>query len=222
MARRKKSQQLALFDMKGLGLDTQHFERWLRNQGYSNVAGIDEAGRGPLAGPVVAAAVILPLNSRIQGVTDSKRLTDNKRRQLFEKIHQRARSIGVGIADPEEIDRLNILQATMQAMRRAVDALEPIPDFLLVDGNTPIPTALPQRTLVKGEMRSISIAAASIIAKVTRDNMMLKLDEEFPQYGFAQHKGYGTAAHLRALREHGVCAVHRRSYRQVFDLDERR
>ncbi|MDP8255196.1 MAG: ribonuclease HII [Candidatus Alcyoniella australis] len=221
MARRRKPKQLDLFDMRKMGLEHDHFERWLRNQGFAHVAGIDEAGRGPLAGPVLAAAVILPAGSRIKGLTDSKRLSDAKRRELYVKIRDKAIAIGVGRAEPAEIDRMNILQATMQSMRRAVDALQQQPDYLLVDGITPIPTVLPQRTLVKGELRSISVAAASIIAKVERDDIMLEMDKLYPDYGFARHKGYGTEAHLLALRQHGVCPIHRKTYRQISDLRQR-
>jgi len=189
------------------------------------VAGVDEAGRGPLAGPVHAAAVILSPARRIEGLDDSKRLSPARREVLAEEIRARAGAWGVGVASVEEIDRLNILEATKLAMLRAVAAL---PDSravrgapaapcqgLLIDGNQPLPLALPQLTVVKGDRRCPSIAAASILAKTTRDAFMLELEARFPGYGFARHKGYGTAQHLEALRCLGATPIHRRSFAPV-------
>ena len=180
------------------------------------IAGIDEAGRGPLAGPVVAAAVILPGAFSIEGLDDSKKLTGLKRELLFEKLtSDPAVSHGLGTATVSEIDARNILRASHEAMRRAVAALPAQPDHALIDGLPVHPFPIPQTALVKGDGISLSIAAASILAKVTRDRMMLELDLEYPQYGFAKHKGYGTAFHLEQLREHGPCPAHRRSFAPV-------
>lgn len=199
----------------------------LLSQGYSFVAGLDEAGRGPLAGPVVAAAVILPLSdfdeclTRFAGVRDSKQVTEQKREHLYEVIMRHALAIGIGIGSVEMIDEINILQATKYAMRVALTQLAILPHALLLDAVNLPEIELPQRSIIKGDECSLSIAAASIIAKVTRDRMMIQLDKEYPVYGFAQHKGYGTEAHLAALRQHGACPHHRRSFapvREVFDL----
>ena len=203
--------QTTLFDFSAeAGL--YHFEQQARARGYLQVAGIDEAGRGPLAGPVVAAAVILQPDRPLDGVNDSKKLSERQRERLFEQIQQQARAIGVGTVDAATIDRINILQATRQAMLEAVQQLALQPDLLLIDGIMPIATQLPQQTIKQGDQRSASIAAASIIAKVTRDRLMLDYDQQFPQYGFARHKGYGSAAHLAALRNHGPCPIHRLSF----------
>lgn len=202
--------QTTLFEPTEAGL--YHFEQQARTRGYAQVAGIDEAGRGPLAGPVVAAAVILQPDLPLIGVNDSKKLTERQRERLFEQIKLQALAVGVGIVDAATIDRINILQATRQAMLEAVQQLALQPDMLLIDGITPIATQLPQQTIKQGDQRSASIAAASIIAKVTRDRLMLAYDQQFPQYGFARHKGYGSAAHLAALRSHGPCPIHRLSF----------
>ncbi len=203
--------QTTLFDFSAeAGL--YHFEQQARARGYLQVAGIDEAGRGPLAGPVVAAAVILQPDRPLDGVNDSKKLSERQRERLFDQIQQQALAIGIGIVDAVTIDRINILQATRQAMLEAVQQLALQPDLLLIDGITPIATRLPQQTIKQGDQRSASIAAASIIAKVTRDRLMLDYDQQFPQYGFARHKGYGSAAHLAALRNHGPCPIHRLSF----------
>lgn len=203
--------QTTLFDLSPeAGL--YHFEQQARSRGYTQIAGIDEAGRGPLAGPVVAAAVILQPDLPLIGVNDSKKLTERQRELLFELIQQQALAVGVGIVDAATIDRINILQATRQAMLEAVHQLALQPDLLLIDGITPIATQLPQQTIKQGDQRSASIAAASIIAKVTRDRLMLDYDQQFPHYGFARHKGYGSAAHLAALRSHGPCPIHRLSF----------
>jgi len=197
-------------------------EMALFEQGYSFIAGLDEAGRGCLAGPVVAAAVILPLADdtaqRFMGVNDSKQLTYLARECFYDLIMQHAVSVGVGIGSAELIDERNILQATKYAMRSALTQLSPAPHALLLDALRLSDVTLPQRDIIKGDARSLSIAAASIIAKVTRDRLMLKLHEEYPAYGFDQHKGYGTTAHLAALRKHGATSHHRRSFAPVSEL----
>lgn len=198
--------------------DLYQLERQAYHRGYRHVAGVDEAGRGPLAGPVVAAAVILHPGRPIAGVNDSKKLSERQREQLFEQIMANALSVGIGSAPPETIDRINILQATRLAMLEAVNQLSPRPDTLLIDGITPIDSPLPQQTIKQGDSRSASIAAASIIAKVTRDRLMLEYDQCYPQYGFARHKGYGSAAHLAALQQHGPCPIHRTSFGGVREL----
>lgn len=190
-------------------------ERLALRQGFANIAGIDEAGRGPLAGPVVAAAVILPLGEDIPGVTDSKKLSAGQREVLFAVVQQRAVAVGVGIADAALIDRINILQATLDAMKQAVAGLAIAPDYLLIDGITPVPMNIAQKTLKKGDSLSLSIAAASIVAKVTRDRLMVEMDKEYPGYGFAGHKGYGSAAHMAAIAQLGPCAIHRKTFRGV-------
>ena len=189
-----------------------HFEHQARARGFSAVAGIDEAGRGPLAGPVVAAAVILPESFVLDGLNDSKKLSEKKREELFPQIRRQARAYGIGLASAAEIDELNILQATLLAMRRAVSKLKERADYLLIDGITPLPVDTPQQTLKKGDSRSLSIAAASILAKVARDRIMLSLDRQYPGYGFAGHKGYGTAAHLQAIAQLGPALPHRRTF----------
>ena len=193
----------------------------LLQQGYCFVAGLDEAGRGCLAGPVVAAAVILPLplsddgRERLRGVRDSKQLTAQARETLYDVVMQQALAIGVGTGSVELIDEQNILQATKHAMRFALTQLSIHPQALLLDA-VRLPTVpLPQRAIIKGDSRCLSIAAASIIAKVTRDRMMLTLHEQYPHYGFQQHKGYGTEAHLAALKQHGPCPIHRRSFSPI-------
>jgi ribonuclease HII len=191
---------------------TLHFELQARRRGFRAVAGIDEAGRGPLAGPVVAAAVILPASFNLPGLTDSKQLTAKARERLYPLIRAQALAVGVGVSRAEEIDRINILQATLRSMQRAVGRLPIPPDFLLIDGNVPVPLALPQQTLVKGDSRSLSIAAASVIAKVVRDRIMCALDRLHPGYGFAGHKGYGSAAHRAAIARLGPSSCHRRSF----------
>lgn len=194
------------------------FERQARNRGYGAIAGIDEAGRGPLAGPVLAAAVMLAPGQTIEGVNDSKKLSEKQRERLFERIMAEALAVGVGEASAELIDRINILQATRQAMLAAVTNLTLAPDYLLIDGITKIASPLPQQTIKQGDSRSASIAAASIIAKVTRDRLMREYDLLYPQYGFAGHKGYGSAAHLAALRSHGPCPIHRATFGGVKEL----
>ncbi|HET7153090.1 MAG TPA: ribonuclease HII [Candidatus Kapabacteria bacterium] len=190
----------------------QHREQELWKQGCTHVAGIDEAGRGPLAGPVVAAAVIFPPGTSIQGLNDSKKLSHEQRESLFPKIYAEALAIGIGIIHADIIDDINILNATFRAMEQAVDMLDVSPQHLLVDGNRFYPSTTPYTTIVAGDTLCYSIAAASIIAKVTRDRMMHEFDEQYPGYGFARHKGYGTRAHYDALRELGMCPIHRRSF----------
>ncbi len=188
------------------------YEQRVRADGFSLVAGIDEAGRGPLAGPVVAAAVILPESIPISGINDSKKLTPRKREALYHDIYRHAVAVGIGIIDPVEIDRINILQASLKAMVFAVLNLEPGPDYLLIDGRFPIAMNLPQQALVRGDAKSISIAAASIVAKVTRDRIMCRYGCEYPEFDFATHKGYPTRAHREAIRKFGCCPIHRRSF----------
>ena len=178
----------------------------------AQVCGIDEAGRGPLAGPVVAAAVILPRDVEILYLNDSKKLTEKRREALYDEILAKAVSYGVGIISPQVIDEINILQATYEAMRQAVSKLTVPPDVLLNDAVTIPGILIPQVPIIKGDAKSVSIAAASILAKVTRDRMMLRYDTLYPEYGFAGHKGYGTAVHMAALREHDPSAIHRRSF----------
>ena len=191
-------------------------ENALMEQGITAICGVDEAGRGPLAGPVCAAAVILPPNLEIPGLNDSKKLTDKKRRELFPIIKEQAIAYGIAFASEEEIDEINILQATFLAMQRAIDQLEGKAKFALIDGNREKDFGLPVRTVVKGDSRSANIAAASVLAKVTRDIYMEELAEKYPQYGFEIHKGYGTKAHYAALTEHGACEAHRQSFLKKF------
>ena len=193
-------------------VDLLSFERQAGNRGFRLIAGIDEAGRGPLAGPVVAAAVILPVGLHIAEVNDSKKLSPDKRERLFDVIMAQAVAVGVGMGSPELIDRINILQATRHAMLVAVSNLTPQPDYILIDGISTIASAIPQKTIKKGDSLSLSIAAASIIAKVTRDRLMRELDRIHPGYGFAGHKGYGSASHMEAIRLLGPSPVHRLSF----------
>ena len=185
-------------------------------EGVKVICGVDEAGRGPLAGPVCAAAVILPEHLEIPGLTDSKKLTDKKRRELFPIIKEQAIAYGIGLASQQEIDEINILQATFLAMQRALDQLAVKPDLALIDGNREKDFGVPVKTVVKGDSLSMNIAAASILAKVTRDDLMVQLAEEYPQYGFEIHKGYGTKAHYAALREFGASPIHRNTFLKKF------
>ncbi len=191
------------------------FERRLWAKGINWVAGIDEAGRGPLAGPVVAAAVILPPQMTLSGLDDSKKLNPAKRETLFDLIHQVAIAVGIGVVQAEEIDRINILQATWKAMNQAIGSLIPPPGHLLVDGGEIPGQTIPQTGIIDGDSLSASVAAASIVAKVSRDRMMEQYDLLFPAYGFARHKGYGTKEHLEAIRKHGPCPLHRRCFKGV-------
>jgi ribonuclease HII len=180
------------------------------------ICGVDEAGRGPLAGPVCAAAVILPPNMEISGLTDSKKLTDKKRRELYPVIMEQALAYGIGFASEQEIDEINILQATFLAMQRALDQLSVKPDLALIDGNRKKDFGVPVQTVVKGDSLSANIAAASVLAKVTRDNLMLEMSATYPAYGFDIHKGYGTKAHYEALRQFGPAPVHRMTFLKKF------
>lgn len=193
------------------------FERAALAQGYTRVCGMDEAGRGPLAGPVVAAAVVLDLKRVPQGLNDSKKLTEAKREALFDEIMASA-EVGVGIADEEFIDEHNILAASLWCMAEAGKKLKKPADFALIDGNRKPKLSHDCQTIVSGDARSLSIAAASIIAKVTRDRLMVELHERYPHYGFNKHKGYGTAAHLAALAQHGPCPCHRKSFAPIRQL----
>ncbi len=198
-----------------LAVDMRLYERDAHRKGFRLVCGIDEAGRGPLAGPVVAAAVILSKSVRFPGINDSKKLTPKQRDHFFEKIQARALAVGIGVVDNSEIDRINILRATFRAMAAAVSQLPVAPDFLLIDGPYKLPLPIGQKGIPRGDSLSISIAAASIIAKVHRDRLMCRFHEEFPQYGFDSHKGYGTARHYEALRTHGPCPLHRLTFKTV-------
>jgi ribonuclease HII len=200
------------------GGPTEEFEVEARRCGYRRIAGLDEAGRGPLAGPVVAAAVVLPRRCRLLGLNDSKQVGEPERARLFDDIVHRATAVGIGAATEGEIDCLNILHATQLAMRRALQALSLPPDFLLLDAVTLPGLSVPQRSIIKGDGLSCSIAAASIVAKVVRDRLMVEYHRWYPQYNFSEHKGYGTPDHLHLLREHGPCAIHRRSFAPVYRL----
>ncbi|MBR5349394.1 MAG: ribonuclease HII [Lachnospiraceae bacterium] len=189
------------------------YENREREKGRKIICGIDEAGRGPLAGPVVAAAVVLPEGAKVMYANDSKKLTAKKREELFDEIMRTAVSVGVGIASPARIDEINILQATYEAMREAVSKLSVVPDVSLNDAVTIPKLGIPQVPIIKGDAKSLSIACASIIAKVTRDRMMEAYDTLYPEYGFAGHKGYGSADHYAALKKYGACPIHRRSFR---------
>ncbi|MBI3029483.1 MAG: ribonuclease HII [Candidatus Rokubacteria bacterium] len=200
------------------------YERAAWRSGLKQVAGVDEAGRGPLAGPVVAAAVILDPTCRVSGLDDSKRLSPTRREALFQEILIAARAVATGIVDPQTIDRVNILEATRRAMYDALRRLALRPDLVLIDALRLPALAVPQKPIIKGDSRSASIAAASIVAKVTRDRLMLEADGRFPQYGFARHKGYPTPEHRAALERHGPCPIHRRTFHGVWiqgDLFER-
>ncbi len=183
--------------------------------GHKIVAGIDEAGRGPLAGPVVSAAVILPDGADLSGIDDSKKLTAARRNRLYDRLYTVASAIGIGVVDTAEIDRVNILQATLRSMAMAVDNLWPRPDHLLIDGIFTIASDMSQQAIKKGDSLSISIAAASIVAKVTRDRIMTQVDSLFPEFGFSQHKGYPTKTHRTAIVQHGYCPIHRRTFKGV-------
>ena len=197
-------------------IDLWQIERDAYAGGFDLICGVDEAGRGPLAGPVCAAAVILPRGLEIPGLNDSKKLTDKKRRELYDVIVSEAEVYGIAFATEQEIDEINILQATFLAMERAVSHLSVRPDLALVDGNRAPKLPLPVKTVVKGDSLSANIAAASILAKVTRDRLLEELDTQYPAYGFAVHKGYGTKRHYEALREFGPCPVHRMSFLKKF------
>ncbi len=194
-------------------------EQELADAGYTAVCGVDEAGRGPLCGPVVAAACILPVDLEIEGLNDSKKLTEKKREKLFDIIRENAVAYCIAEASVEEIDALNILEADLLAMRRAIDGLAVKADFALIDGNIARDFQIPAKAIVKGDATSPSIAAASILAKVTRDRLCADLDRAYPQYGIAKHKGYGTKAHMQALREHGPSPIHRKQFIRFLDKE---
>lgn len=198
-------------------LDTMlEFERELYSKGITLIAGVDEAGRGPLCGPVVAAAVILNPNEKIAGVNDSKKLTEKKREELFSVIKEKAIAYSVGIVDEKTIDEINILEATRLAMKKAVEGLREVPGHVLVDAEKHVPINIPYTPIIKGDAKSESIAAASIIAKVTRDHMINELDKKYPEYHFAKNKGYGTREHIAAIKEHGLCEIHRKTFCKKF------
>ncbi len=198
-----------------MNADLWAFEKALTAEGYSKIAGIDEAGRGPLAGPVVSAAVILPHDFDAEGVIDSKKLTARRRKALYHHIYAHATAVGIGIVDAVEIDRINILQATKLAMAMAIANLAPRPDVLIIDGNFEISYDLPQKPIVKGDSRSVSIAAASIVAKESRDHLMRRYHEDYPVFGFDRHKGYPTKRHKAAIAANGPCLIHRRTFSGV-------
>lgn len=187
-------------------------ENEYREKGFNIICGVDEAGRGPLAGPVYAAAVILPSDCVIEGLNDSKKLTEKKREVLFDVIKEKALAYGIASADEKEIDEINILNATFLAMKRAIDALSVKPDLALIDGNQKPHTDIEEVTVIKGDAKSMSIAAASVLAKVSRDRFMLEMAEKYPQYEFARHKGYGTKLHYEKIAQYGVCDIHRRTF----------
>jgi len=194
---------------------TRYFENLAMQRGFKWVAGVDEAGRGPLAGPVVAAAVVLSENFDLPGLTDSKKLTGKQRDRFYPQIRQQATAVGIGVASVLEIDKINILQATLLAMQRAISRLSQVPDHLLIDGITPLPLKISQQTLIKGDSRSLSIAAASVIAKVVRDRIMLSFSKQLPVYGFSKHKGYGTQKHRQAIAQFGPSYLHRKTFSGV-------
>lgn len=187
-------------------------ERKLRKEGFELIAGIDEAGRGPLAGPVCAAAVILPNDLVIEGINDSKKLSEKKREKLFYEIKEKALAYGIAFVENDVIESINIRMATHKAMQEAADKLKVRPDFLIVDGNDGIPFSVSSEYIVKGDAKSQSIAAASILAKVSRDHLMIELDGKYPEYGFAKHKGYSTQMHMEAIRKYGICPIHRKTF----------
>ena len=195
--------------------DLWDYEIKAGKKGYRLIAGVDEAGRGPLAGPVVAAAVVLPPDTILRGLDDSKKLSPAKREELFPKIQTQAIAYGVAVVSPEVIDKINILQAALLAMQQAVEQLQPVPDLLLIDGNQKTASSIEQWAIVKGDSKSLSIAAASVLAKVTRDHIMQDYHQLYPQYEFARHKGYGTKLHRDLIAEHGPCPIHRSTFKGV-------
>lgn len=195
-----------------MDIDWLKYEADARKQGYTSICGVDEAGRGPLAGPVCAAAVILPENKIIEGVNDSKKLSEKKREQLFEKIKEEAAAYSIAFSTVEEIEELNILNATMLAMKRAVEGLNISADYAMIDGNKTPDLAIPCESIVKGDANSASIAAASILAKVSRDRLCYEYAKKYPEYMFDKHKGYGTKLHIEMLKKYGPCEIHRMSF----------
>ena len=206
----KEKEELRLKELK-------RQEDELRNRGFNMICGIDEAGRGPLAGPVVVASVIMPADSMIEGVNDSKKVSEKKREKLYDQILEEAISYGVGIVGQDEIDEINILNATKKGLTMSLKELTVKPDLIIVDALTHIDTmGIPYESIIKGDAKCYSIASASIIAKVTRDRIMREWDKVFPQYGFATHKGYGTSAHIKAIKEYGPCPIHRETFIKHF------
>jgi len=197
-------------------IDNYKYEKELNNQGITLIAGVDEVGRGPLIGPVVAAAVILPVGFQLEGLTDSKKLSEKKREQFYEIIKKEAISIGVGIISEKRIDEINIYEATKEAMREAINNLSVKPEHILIDA-MPLNLAIPTTSIIKGDLLSLSISAASVVAKVERDHMLYEIDKEFPMYDLKNNKGYGTKKHLEAIKEYGITKYHRLSYKPVFD-----
>ena len=193
-------------------MDKLEYERKLKDKGYKYICGVDEVGRGPLAGPVVCAAVIMPLDDIIEGVDDSKKVPQKKREKIAQLIQEKAIALNICRVEPEIIDKINILEATKLCMKQAVEGLEIAPDFVLTDGNMTLDISIPQESIIKGDSLSYSIGAASIAAKVFRDKIMDEYAVTYPQYGFEKNKGYGTADHIRGIKESGLCAIHRRSF----------
>jgi ribonuclease HII len=218
-ANQRVAHALGMADLPAVACDLLHFEQSARGAGALRIAGLDEAGRGPLAGPVVAAAVVLPEGLLIPGVTDSKQLTEKQRERLFAQITAAAVAYGIGTIDERIIDAVNIREASILAMERALEAITPAPDHLLIDGNFTLPrVTIPQQPIIKGDCLSHSIAAASILAKVTRDRLMRELHKQYPQYNFQKHKGYGTKEHIELIRLHGPCDAHRKSFQPVAEM----
>ena len=206
----KENEELRLKELK-------RQEDELRNRGFNMICGIDEAGRGPLAGPVVVASVIMPADSMIEGVNDSKKVSEKKREKLYDQILEEAISYGVGIVGQDEIDEINILNATKKGLTMSLKELTVKPDLIIVDALTHIDTmGIPYESIIKGDAKCYSISAASIIAKVTRDRIMREWDKVYPEYGFEKHKGYGTSAHIEAIKKYGLCPIHRKSFTTHF------
>ncbi len=201
-------------------IDNYKYERDLNKQGITLIAGVDEVGRGPLIGPVVAAAVILPRNYKLEGLTDSKKLSEKKREAFYEIIKKDALAIGIGIIDEKRIDEINIYEATKEAMYRAINNLKIKPEHILIDA-MPLNLAIPTTSIIKGDLLSITISAASVIAKVTRDHMLYEIDKEYPMYDLKNNKGYGTKKHMEAIKEYGITKYHRLSYKPVSDYKDK-
>lgn len=197
-------------------IDNYKYEHELWNEGIDLVAGVDEVGRGPLIGSVVAAAVILPHDFYLEGLTDSKKLSEKKRELFYQIIKEKAIAIGIGIIDEKRIDEINIYEATKEAMKDAIRKLEPRPEYILIDA-MPLDIGIPTKSIIKGDFLSVTISAASVIAKVTRDHMLYEMDKEYPMYDLKNNKGYGTKKHLEAIKQYGICKYHRLSYKPVYD-----
>ena len=197
-------------------IDNYKYEHELWNEGIGLVAGVDEVGRGPLIGPVVAAAVILPHDFYLEGLTDSKKLSEKKRELFYKIIKEKAIAIGIGIIDEKRIAEINIYEATKEAMKDAIRKLEPRPEYILIDA-MPLDIDIPTKSIIKGDFLSVTISAASVIAKVTRDHMLYEMDKEYPMYDLKNNKGYGTKKHLEAIKQYGICKYHRLSYKPVYD-----